>query len=63
MSDAVFTIPDMSCNHCVATIRAAFAERMPGVPVAIDLAARQVSVAAEPAAAAAVLTAAGYPPA
>lgn len=63
MTDATFTVPDMSCAHCVATIRAAFAERMPGLPVAIDLAAKRVSVPAAPEAAASVLREAGYPPA
>lgn len=60
---ATFTLPDMSCTHCVGTIRAALERELPGVPVTIDVAARQVSLAADPARAAAILTAAGYPPA
>jgi copper chaperone len=57
------SIPDMSCGHCKATVEAALAT-VPGTrDVAVDLAARQVSLAGDAAmpAVLAALAAAGYP--
>ncbi len=41
-----FSVPDMSCGHCVSSIQSALAA-LPGLgPVTVDLAQKQVSVAA-----------------
>lgn len=61
--EAVFNVPDMSCQHCVATISKALASEMPGVPVAIDLARHEVRVAGDAARAEHVIREAGYEPA
>ena len=57
-----FHLPDMGCNHCVATIREALATGLPGANVEIDLPAKTVTVEGDAARAGAILTAAGYPP-
>lgn len=57
-----FRVPDMTCGHCVATLRSALAEGLPGAEVTIDLPARTVRVAGDPAAAAAIIAAADYTP-
>jgi copper chaperone len=57
------SIPDMSCGHCKAAVEKALAS-VPGAgDVAVDLAARKVSVTgpADTAALLAALDAAGYP--
>ncbi|MEB0109717.1 heavy-metal-associated domain-containing protein, partial [Pseudomonas sp. MH9.3] len=36
----LFSVPDMTCGHCGGAITAAFAEKLPGVPVEIDLAGK-----------------------
>lgn len=59
---AAFTVADMTCGHCVGTIRTALEEKMPGAAVEIDLAAKRVTVAGDAATAAAVITEAGYTP-
>ena len=61
--EAVFDVPDMSCQHCVATISKALAAEMPGVPVAIDLARHEVRVSGDAARAEHAIREAGYEPA
>ena len=61
-STTTFQVDDMSCSHCVSTIRNAFVKEMPGVDVAIDLDSKQVTVAGDSAQAAKVLRDAGYEP-
>jgi copper chaperone len=56
----VFSVPDMTCGHCVGAITAAFAEKLPGVPVEIDLAGKTVRVAAPSDVATAIIADAGY---
>lgn len=56
-----FSAPEMSCGHCVAAISRAFAERLPGAAVEIDLAGRTVRVAAPEEVALSILAEAGYP--
>ncbi len=58
-----FSIPDMSCGHCKATVEAALAA-VPGTrDIKVDLTTRQVTVAgsADATAMVAALDAAGYP--
>jgi copper chaperone len=56
-----YRVPDMTCGHCVRSLRDAFDRHLPGVPVDIDLAKREVSSeTADPAALADAIRAAGY---
>ena len=57
-----FAVSDMTCSHCVGTIRAAIERALPGVPLDINLAAHRVTVAGDATAAAAAIRAAGYTP-
>lgn len=60
ISGARFKVAEMTCDHCAATIRKAFATTMPGTAISIDLGAREVTVAGDASAAAETLRAAGY---
>lgn len=57
-----FKVAEMTCNHCAGTIRKAFEQTMPGTAISIDLAAREVTVAGDAAAAANTIRSAGYEP-
>jgi len=58
-----YSIPDMSCGHCKASVEAALATVPGSGPVEVDLPARRARVAdaAAPAAVLAALDAAGFP--
>jgi len=45
-----FSVPDMSCGHCVGTITQAVQQAVPGARVEVDLPARRVTVENAPAA-------------
>ena len=59
-----FTIPAMSCGHCVRAITQTLLEADPQAKVTVDLPTQHVSVQTTqpPNAVAAALTEAGYPP-
>lgn len=59
-----FTVPDMTCGHCVKAITAAVTAAVPGAVVVIDLPARRVTVENAPdrAAVAAAIAEEGYSP-
>ena len=57
-----FAVEDMTCAHCVGTIRSALEAGMPGAPVAIDLDTHRVTVDGDAEAAAAIIRDAGYEP-
>jgi copper chaperone len=57
-----FAVADMTCSHCVGTVRAAVERALPGTPVEVNLAAHRVTVAGDAATAAAAIRAAGYTP-
>ncbi len=57
-----FKVPDMSCGHCVATIREALEKSLPGAQVDVDLANTRVSVRGNEEAAEAAIREAGYSP-
>jgi copper chaperone len=59
---ATFRVDDMSCNHCVSTIRSALGARMPGAAVTVDLPGKIVTVAGDAAVAEAAIREAGYEP-
>jgi copper chaperone len=56
-------VPDMTCDHCAATIRGSIEKALPGASVSIDQDARLVSVAgADPARVREIIALAGYKP-
>ncbi|WP_411034778.1 heavy-metal-associated domain-containing protein [Shinella sp. BYT-45] len=59
-----FTVPDMTCGHCVRTITGAVLAAYPDAKVDIDLAAKRVSIenAGDRAAVASIIEAEGYSP-
>jgi copper chaperone len=57
-----FAVSDMTCGHCVSTVRAALERALPGIPVEINLNARRVTVDGDEAMAAKAIRAAGYTP-
>lgn len=60
--DVKFKVEDMSCSHCVSTIRKALEETMPGTDVAISLDDHEVTVAGDAAIAEQAIREAGYEP-
>jgi copper chaperone len=65
MSDSfAFTVPDMTCGHCVRSITDAVRAAYPAARVEVDLAAKRVSVAnaGDRSAVASVIAAEGYSP-
>jgi len=63
MSDtATFTVNDMTCGHCVGTVRKALNTAFPGAEVSVDLETHRVEVAADAGKAADVIREAGYTP-
>ncbi len=57
-----FTVADMTCNHCVATVTKALNAALPGAMVQIDLPKHAVQVAGNAAIAAQAIRDAGYTP-
>lgn len=59
-----FRVEDMTCGHCAGTITKAIETGLPGTRVQADPASKLVSVqgTSDPAAIAAIVTAAGYTP-
>ena len=57
-----FSVEDMSCGHCVQTIRTALAQQMPGAPVEIRLDDHTVVVDGDAGRAEAAIREAGYTP-
>lgn len=39
-----FSVPDMSCQHCVNSIQTALAQHIPGAQVQVNLASRTVNI-------------------
>ena len=57
-----FSVPDMTCGHCEKTLRGAIEDVLPGTVVAVDLAARKVSVDGDAGKAEEAMREAGYSP-
>lgn len=38
-----FTVNDMTCNHCVGTVRQALEDALPGAEIHVDLSTHKVS--------------------
>lgn len=63
MSEKItFTVNDMTCNHCVGTVRKALDAALPGSTVDIDLATHKVSFTGDRAKGEAAIREAGYTP-
>lgn len=56
------TVNDMTCGHCVGTVRGALEEALPGTKVEIDLAAHTVSFTGDKARGEEAIREAGYTP-
>ncbi|WP_172122707.1 heavy-metal-associated domain-containing protein [Devosia sp. 919] len=55
-------VEDMSCAHCVGTVRKALEEALPGAEIAVDLDTHRVSFTGDRARAEAAIREAGYTP-
>lgn len=55
-------VNDMTCNHCVGTVRSALEEALPGSMVEIDLASHKVSFTGDKAKGEDAIREAGYTP-
>ncbi len=62
IAGTTFAVSDMTCGHCVGTVRAAIARVLPGADVEINLDAHRVTVDGDATIAAAAIRAAGYTP-
>ena len=57
-----FIVNDMTCNHCVGTVRGALEEALPGTKVEIDLDRHRVSFTGDRAKGEEAIREAGYTP-
>lgn len=63
MSDkTVFTVNDMTCGHCVGTVRKALEEALPGADISVELETHRVSFAGDRAKGEEAIREAGYTP-
>ena len=58
----ILTVNDMTCGHCVGTVRKALEEALPGSDITVDLATHKVSFTGDRAAAEEAIREAGYTP-
>ncbi|WP_224701655.1 heavy-metal-associated domain-containing protein [Devosia aquimaris] len=56
------TVNDMTCNHCVGTVRKALEEALPGAEISVDLASHKVRFTGDRAKGEAAIREAGYTP-
>ncbi len=57
-----FTVADMTCGHCVGTVRSAIERALPGAKVSVSLDTHRVVVDGDAAKAAEAIREAGYTP-
>jgi copper chaperone len=57
-----FIVNDMTCNHCVGTVRSALEEALPGAEVEINLETHSVSFTGDRAKGEEAIRGAGYTP-
>ncbi|RYE56479.1 MAG: heavy-metal-associated domain-containing protein [Hyphomicrobiales bacterium] len=57
-----FTVNDMTCSHCVGTVRKALEEALPGAEISIDLATHKVSFTGDRGTGEEAIKDAGYTP-
>jgi copper chaperone len=58
----VFAVNDMSCEHCVGSVRKALEDAFPGAPVRVDLATHRAEFVGDAAKGAEAIREAGYTP-
>lgn len=58
----IFTVNDMTCNHCLGTVRKALEEALPGAEINVDLATHKVSFTGDRAKGEEAIKEAGYTP-
>jgi copper chaperone len=58
----IFTVTDMTCNHCVGTVRKALEEALPGAEITVDLGTHRVEFTGDKAKGEAAIREAGYTP-
>ncbi|ODT79647.1 MAG: heavy metal transporter [Pelagibacterium sp. SCN 64-44] len=59
---SVFLVSDMTCGHCVGTVRKALETALPGAEIAVDLATHKVSFTGDRAKGEEAIREAGYTP-
>jgi copper chaperone len=57
-----FIVNDMTCGHCVGTVRKALEEALPGAKIAVDLTTHKVSFTGDRAKGEEAIRDAGYTP-
>jgi copper chaperone len=58
----IFTVNDMTCSHCVGTVRKALEEALPGAEISVNLDTHKVEFTGDPTKAEAAIREAGYTP-
>jgi len=58
----IFAVNDMTCNHCVGTVRKALEEALPGATISVSLDTRRVEFTGDKATGEAAIREAGYTP-
>lgn len=58
----IFTVNDMTCSHCVGTVRQALEEALPGAEISVDLDTHKVSFTGDRAKGEEAIKEAGYTP-
>ena len=58
----VLRVNDMTCGHCVSTVRQALEEALPGEDISVELSTHEVSFSGDRAKAEAAILEAGYTP-
>ncbi|QDZ09563.1 heavy-metal-associated domain-containing protein [Devosia ginsengisoli] len=63
MSDkTILTVNDMTCGHCVGTVRKALQDALPGADISVDLTTHKVEFTGDRATGEAAIREAGYTP-
>ena len=57
-----FTVNDMTCGHCVGTVRKALEEALPGAEISVDLGTHRVEFTGNRTKGEAAIREAGYTP-
>jgi copper chaperone len=58
----IFTVNDMTCSHCVCTVRKALETALPGAEISVDLDTHKVSFTGDRAIGEEAIKEAGYTP-
>lgn len=58
----IFTVNDMTCSHCVGTVRKALEQALPGAEINVDLDTHKVSFTGDRAKGEEAIREAGYTP-